>query len=80
MFEQGGDILLDVLELIELQIGIDDGEQVARPGLLINKNAPAVANKLFLDLQQALAFEHNRQDVAGGNESRVIFLDELAQQ
>jgi hypothetical protein len=79
MFEQRGDVMLNLLQLVELQVGIDNGEQITSPGLLVNENAPPIANELFFDFQLALAFEHHRQDVTCGNEPRVIFFDKFAE-
>jgi hypothetical protein len=56
MFEQGGDVALDLLKLIQLQGRVDDGEHVARCGLFVDENPLAVAQELFFDFEQALAF------------------------
>src|SRR5436309_9251137 len=60
VLEQGGDVALHLLELVELQIRIDNSEQIACHGLLVNENAPAIALNLFLYLQDALALKHDR--------------------
>jgi hypothetical protein len=39
----------------------------------------AVADDLFLHLEDALAFEHHGEDVTGGRVARIILFDELAQ-
>src|SRR5215831_10976339 len=41
MLQQGGDVMLNLLELIELEIGINDREQVAGACLFINEHASA---------------------------------------
>ena len=48
--------------------------------LLIDKHALALAHDLLFDLEQALAFQHDREDVARGNVMRVIQLDQFPQE
>ena len=38
MFEQGGDVALDLFKLVELQGGVNDGEDVAGAGLIFFKS------------------------------------------
>src|SRR5207249_904747 len=80
VFEKRGHVALDGLELVELQIGINDREQVARGRLLIDENPLPIAENLLFDFEEALAFEHDRQDVTGGNILRIVQSDKLAQQ
>ena len=80
MFEQRGDVVLDLLELIQTQRGVNDGEDVAGLGLLVNEHAVAVALELLLDLEDAFAFEHHGEDVAGGDVLGVVQLDEFAEE
>ena len=80
MFEQRGDVVLDLFELIQSQRRVNDGEDVAGLGLLVNEHAMAVALELFLDLEDAFAFEHHGEDVAGGDVLGVVQLDELAEE
>src|ERR1035437_7575270 len=72
--------MLDLLELVELQGRVADSENVAGAGLFIDKDALPVAHDLLFDLQQALAFEHNGEDITGRDITRVVQLDELAQE
>ena len=37
VFEQGRDLVLDLIELVELQIGIDDGENVAGFSMFVDE-------------------------------------------
>ncbi len=80
MFEQPGHVALDGFELVQPQIRVGDGEHVARPRLLVNEHAPAFADDLLLHLEDALAFEHHGEDERGGRVTRIVLLDELAQQ
>ena len=80
VFEQGGDVVLDLLKLIEVQVGVNDRKDVAGRGLLVNENAVAVALELLFDFEQALAFEHDGQNICGGDVTGVVQFDELAQQ
>src|SRR5712671_2599548 len=75
VFEQGGDIVLDLLKLIEVQVGINDGEYVAGRGLFVNENAVSVPLELLFDFEQTLAFEHHGQDISGGDIARIVQLD-----
>ena len=78
MFKQGSDVPLDGLQLVELQIGVNDSENVARNRVFVNKNTLTIAHNLLFDLEQALAFEHDSQNVAGGDVLRVVELYEFA--
>ena len=80
MFEESGHIVLDLLELIELEVRVDDGEDVPGFGLFVDKDAVTVAHELFFHAQEALAFEHDGQDVARGNIVRVVKFDEFAEE
>ena len=80
MFEQRGHVALDGFELIQVQGWVGDGEHVARPRLLVNEHALAVADDLLLHFQDALAFEHDGEEERGGRVTRSVLLDELAQQ
>ena len=79
VFEEGSDVPLDGLELVELQIGINDGENVTGGRLFVNENALAIADDLLFDLEEALSFEHDGQDIASGNVLGVVEFDELSQ-
>jgi len=80
VFKQGGHVALDLLELVELQGRVDDGEHVARRGLFINKYPLAVAHDLLFDLQQALSFQHDGENITGRDVTRVVQLDQLPQE
>ena len=66
VFKEGGHIMLNLLELVELEVRVDDGEDVAGFGLFVDEDAVTVANKLFLHSKEAFAFEHDGQDVTRG--------------
>jgi hypothetical protein len=80
VLQQISDIALDLFQLIQAQVGIGDGKDVAGLGLFVNENAVAIADELLLDLQDSFAFEHHGQDITGGRVLRIVLLDELAQQ
>jgi len=80
MFEQRSDVALHRLELVKLQIGIDDGENIPGSRLFVNENPPAIADELLFYLQQALAFEHDRQDIGRRDVLRIVELNELPQE
>ena len=80
MFEQHGHVVLDSVELIQVQVRVGNRENVAGLGLLVNEHALAFALELLLHLQDALAFEHDGEDEAGGSVPRGVPLDELPQE
>ena len=80
MFEQLGDVALDLFELVEMQVGVGDGKDVAGFGLLINEDAAAFAEDLLFHFKDALALEHDGEDVTGGRVLRIVLFDELAKQ
>jgi hypothetical protein len=80
MFEQLGDVALDLFELVEVQVGVGDGKDVAGFGLLINEDAAAFAEDLLFHFEDALAFEHDGKDVTGGRMLRIVLFDEFAEQ
>ncbi|MDW8309645.1 MAG: hypothetical protein RMK20_09755, partial [Verrucomicrobiales bacterium] len=80
MFEQLGDGALDVFQLVEFQVRVGNGEHVAGFALFVDEGAAAVANDLFLDLEDAFAFEHDGEDEGRREVARVVLLDELAQE
>ena len=80
MFQQGGNIVLHLLELVELQVRIGDGEHVPGFGLLVNEDALAVPRQLFLHLDDSLSLQHHRENVTRRNITRIIQFDEFAQQ
>ena len=71
--------IIHFFKLIEMQIRIGNRKDVAGLRLLVNKNSLAVAPDLFLDLEDAFAFEHHGEDVGGGRVARVVLLGELAE-
>jgi len=79
MLEQRRDIALDQFQLIQPQIGISDGEDIAGLGLFVNENALAIANNLFFHFQNPFALEHHGQDVSRRGMLRIVLLDELSQ-
>ena len=72
LFEQGRHTALNLFELIQLQVRINNREDIPGPGLLVNEDAPSVAFELFLDLQDALALEHDRKDVGSSGVFRLV--------
>jgi hypothetical protein len=80
VLQQISDIALDQFQLIQAQVGIGNGKDVAGLGLFVNENAVAIADELLLDLQDSFAFEHDGQDITGGRVLRIVLLDELAQE
>ena len=80
MFEQLGHVALDLFELVEAQVRIGDGKDVAGFRMFINENPLPVADDLFFHFENAFAFQHHGQDVARGGVLRVVLLDEFAQQ
>ena len=72
-------VALDCFELVQMQIRVGDGEDVAGLRLLVNEHALAVAHDLFLHLEDAFAFEHHRQNIRSGRVTRIVLLDELPQ-
>ena len=79
MFEQLGNVALNSLQLVELQIRIGNSEQVPGFGLFVNENSVSLANKLFFYFKKPFALEHDREDVTGRNVMRIIQFDDLAQ-
>jgi hypothetical protein len=61
-----GGVVLDLLQLIELESGIGDGENVAGPGVFVDEKAPVIRVDLLFNFQDAFAFQHHGQDVADG--------------
>jgi len=80
MLEQRRHIALDQFQLIQPQIGIGDGEDIAGFRLFVNENALAIAHHLFLHFQNPFALEHHRQDISRRGMCRIVLLDELSQQ
>ena len=80
MFKEGGHIMLNLLELVELEVRVDDGEDVPSFGLFVNEDAVTVAHELFFHAQEAFAFEHDGQDITCGNIVRVVKFDKFAQE
>jgi hypothetical protein len=80
VFEKGSDVPLDFLELVELQIGIDNGENVARDWMFVNENALAIPDNLLFDLEQALSFEHDCENVSCWDVLGIVEFDQFAQQ
>jgi hypothetical protein len=79
VLEQFRDVALDLFELVELEVGVNDGENIAGLGMFVNKEAAAFARELFLDLEEAFALEHDGEDVAGGDVAWIVKGDEFAQ-
>jgi hypothetical protein len=79
LFQQHRHVALDFFELIQAQVRVGDGEDVAGLRLLVDEHALAVADDLFLHLEDALAFEHHGEDVTGGGVARIILFDQFAQ-
>ena len=79
MFKESSDVSLDGFKLVELQIGVNDGENVPGGWVLVNENALAIAHNLLFDLEEALAFEHHGEDIASGYVLRIVELDEFSQ-
>lgn len=80
MFEELGDVFLDLFELVELKAGVGDGEEVAGAGLFVEEDALAVAVELFFDFEQAFAFEHDGEDESGGGVFGIVEFDEFAEE
>lgn len=80
MLQQCGNVVLHGFELIELQVGIYNRKQVARPRLFVDENSMPVANQLFLHLEQSFAFEHRGKDVSRRDVLRIVQLDYFAQE
>lgn len=80
MLEQFRHIMLHGLELVELQVRIDNREDVAGFGLLVYKHPLSITEDLFFDLEMAFAFEHHRQNVGCRDITRVVPLNDLAQE
>ena len=78
--EQHRHVALDLLELVQLQIGIEHREDIARFGMFVDKDALVVAENLFLDLEQTFAFQHDGQDVNRRPMDWVVFFDQFAEQ
>ena len=66
MLQQARHIPLDLFQLIQLEIRVDDGEEIARLGLFVNKHALAIPLELLFNLEQALALQqwHVQQERA----------------
>ena len=79
MFEQLCHVVLHLFQLVEMQVRIGNREDVARLRLLINEDALAVALELFFHLENAFAFEHDRENIGGGRITGLVLFDELAQ-
>jgi hypothetical protein len=54
-------------------------KNIAGLGLLIDEHAIAVADDLFLHLEDAFTFEHHGEDVTGGRVTRIVLPDKFAQ-
>ena len=79
MFEQSGDVSLHLVKLVELERGIDNGEDFARPRMFIDEHAPSIADELFFHLEQSLAFQHDGKNVSSGNVVRIVEFDQFSQ-
>jgi hypothetical protein len=66
VFQQLRHVALHGFELVQMQIRIGYGENVARSRLFVNEHAPAVADDLLFHLEDALAFEHHGEDEPAG--------------
>ena len=75
VLEEGRDFVLDLIELVELQIGIDDGEDIAARRLFVNEHAMTFAHDLFLDLEQALSLGETSVICRAPSESEVTPAD-----
>src|ERR1019366_7734311 len=80
VFEQGANVTLHLLQLVELQGRVDDGEYVACAGSFIDEHAMSVARDLLFDLEQTFALEHDGENIRGRNVAWVVQLDQLAQE
>ena len=76
------DRLTAALRLIDHspEIRIGDGENVARGRLFVDEDPSSIADDLFFNFQDALAFEHHGEDVTGGRVLRIVLFDQLSQQ
>jgi hypothetical protein len=68
--------MLDLLELIQLKVGIHYGKHVTVSDVLIQKNALPTLVDLRLDLQNPLTLQHDRQDVSDSGMLRFVGLAE----
>lgn len=80
IFEQSSDVPLDLFQLIQVQIWISNCKDVTGFRLFVNQDPPAIADDLLLDLQNAFALEHYRQNETSWYVLRIILFDQLPQQ
>jgi len=80
MFEQSGDVSLHLVKLVELERGIDNGEDFARPRMFIDEHAPSIADELFFHLEQPFSFQHDGKNVARRNVVRIVQFNQFSQQ
>jgi hypothetical protein len=80
VFEQLSHVALDLFELVEAQVRVGDGKDVAGFGMFINEDTLSVADELFFHFEDAFAFQHHGQDITRGSVMRIVLLNEFAQQ
>src|SRR6185503_10885020 len=67
-------------ELIQLEVRVRDGEQVARLRLFVKEHPPALALDLFFHFEDAFALEHYREDESRRGIPGIVQFDELSEQ
>ena len=75
MLQQSSDVPLNGVELVELKLWINHGEQITGAGLFVYEDALPVAHELLLHLEQTLPLEHHRQNIRRRTVVGVIQLD-----
>ena len=79
MFEEQANVTLDIIELVQAEIGIRDAEEIAAFSVFINEDALALLDDLGFDLEEPFAFEHGSEDEAGGAVFGLIRFDQFAE-
>ena len=79
MLQQMRYVLLNGFQLVQVQIGVCDGENIAGFGMFVNKHPLTFARELFFYFEDAFAFQHHGENKCCGCMTRVVLLYEFAQ-
>ena len=73
-------LVLNSFQLVELEIGVLNLEQIAGLCVLVNEDPLPVAGQLCLHLKDALAFQHRCQDVKRRAVFGIVGFHQFAQE
>jgi hypothetical protein len=80
VLEQMQNLVLNSFQLVELEIGVLNLEQIAGFRVLVNEDPFSLAGQLGLHLEDALAFQHGGQNVERRSVFGIVGLREFAQE